>query len=433
MTVPARHADRPHADRNHAPRRTDSAVWRPFTQHATEPPPPVVTHAAGVHLTTDRGVLIDAVSSWWVITHGHRHPPIMDAIRDTAEHLDQVIFAGLTHAPAEDLANALVGLAPPGLTRVFYSDSGSTSVEVALKMALGFWRNTDRPRHRIAVIEHGYHGDTIGTMSVGERGVFNASYEPLMFSVDRLPFPRGDGAGTLAIFETLAATGEMAAVIAEPLVLGAGGMLMYPPEVLAGLRAICDRHGVLMIADEVMTGWGRTGRLWACDHAGVAPDILCTSKGLTGGAIPLAATLATEAVFHAHWSEDRAKTFFHSSSYTANPLACAAGLANARIWAEGGMQARLDAVGAMQGDRLDELARDPRFANPRRTGTIAAIDLRSDSEGYMAAVGPRLRAHALDRGVLLRPLGNTVYVLPPYCVTAADLDAVWGAVASFAD
>ncbi|WP_134725017.1 adenosylmethionine--8-amino-7-oxononanoate transaminase [Paracoccus luteus] len=416
----------------HRGTRPDSPVWHPFTQHATEPPPPMVSQTQGAYLATDRGQLIDAISSWWVITHGHRHPPIMDAIRDTAERLDQVIFAGLTHAPAEDLARALVDLAPPGLTRVFYSDSGSTCVEVALKMALGFWRNTGRPRHRIAVIEHGYHGDTIGTMSVGERGIFNASYEPLMFSVDRLPFPRGDGAGTLAIFETLAATGEMAALIVEPLVLGAGGMLMYGPEVLAGLRAICDRHGVLMIADEVMTGWGRTGRLWACDHAGVAPDILCTSKGLTGGAIPLAATIASEAVFQAHWSQDRSRTFFHSSSYTANPLACAAGLANARIWAAGGMQARLDAVGAMQADRLADLARDPRFANPRRTGTIAAIDLRADAAGYLAAAGPRLRAHALDRGVLLRPLGNTVYVLPPYCVTDADLDAVWGAIASFA-
>ena len=410
---------------------TPSPVWRPFTQHATEAEPPVARRTHGAVIETDRGPLIDAISSWWVITHGHSHPPIMAAIREASERLDQVIFAGLTHEPAESLARELVALAPRGLTRVFYSDSGSTSVEVALKMALGFWRNTGRPRHRIAVIEGGYHGDTIGTMSVGERGVFNVAYEPLMFAVDRLPFPAEGGAEMLSAFEALAAGGDMAAIILEPLILGSGGMRMYGPQVLEGIRRICDRHGVLMIADEVMTGWGRTGEMWACDHAGIAPDILCTSKGLTGGAIPLAATLATEEIFQAHWSEDRSRTFFHSSSYTANPLACAAGLANARIWAAGGMQARLKAVAAMQSERLAALARDDRFADARQTGTIAAIDLKVEAAGYLAAVGQRLRAHALERGVLLRPLGNTVYVMPPYCITGDQMDRVWGAISGF--
>ena len=410
---------------------TDSPVWRPFTQHATEAEPPVALRTHGAVIETDRGPLIDAISSWWVITHGHSHPPIMAAIREASERLDQVIFAGLTHEPAESLARELVALAPRGLTRVFYSDSGSTSVEVALKMALGFWRNTGRPRHRIAVIEGGYHGDTIGTMSVGERGVFNVAYEPLMFAVDRLPFPAEGGTEMLSAFEALAAGGDMAAIILEPLILGSGGMRMYGPQVLEGIRRICDRHGVLMIADEVMTGWGRTGEMWACDHAGIAPDILCTSKGLTGGAIPLAATLATEEIFQAHWSEDRSRTFFHSSSYTANPLACAAGLANARIWAAGGMQARLKAVAAMQSERLAALARDDRFADARQTGTIAAIALKVEAAGYLAAVGQRLRAHALDRGVLLRPLGNTVYVMPPYCITGDQMDRVWGAISGF--
>ena len=231
--------------------------------------------------------------------------------------------------------------------------------------------------------------------------------------------------------QALAAGGDMAAIILEPLILGSGGMRMYGPQVLEGIRRICDRHGVLMIADEVMTGWGRTGEMWACDHAGIAPDILCTSKGLTGGAIPLAATLATEEIFQAHWSEDRSRTFFHSSSYTANPLACAAGLANARIWAAGGMQARLKAVAAMQSERLAALARDDRFADARQTSTIAAIDLKVEAAGYLAAVGQRLRAHALERGVLLRPLGNTVYVMPPYCMTGDQMDRVWEAISGF--
>ncbi|WP_265501935.1 adenosylmethionine--8-amino-7-oxononanoate transaminase [Paracoccus beibuensis] len=408
-----------------------SSVWHPFFQHATEPAPPCAISSEGAYIHTGRGPLLDAISSWWVVTHGHNQPEIVQAIRDTAGQLDQVIFANVTHAPAEDLAEALVAMTPKGLDHVFYSDSGSTAVEVALKMALGYWRHEGDGRHRIAVIEDSYHGDTIGTMSVGERGVFNAAYDPLMFAVDRLPFPQGDGAATLAAFDALAASGQMAALILEPLVLGAGGMRMYGSSVLAGLRGICDRHDVLMIADEVMTGWGRTGRLWACDHAGVAPDILCTSKGLTGGVIPLAATLASARIFDAHRSGDRRRTFYHSSSYTANPIACAAALAQVRLWQSSPMQARLDELGAMQARHLAALAGDPRFENPRQCGTIAAIDLKVPKGGYLSEVGPRMRAHVMAEGVLLRPLGNTVYVLPPYCVTPDDLDQAWGAVASF--
>ncbi|MDM7255896.1 MAG: adenosylmethionine--8-amino-7-oxononanoate transaminase [Paracoccus sp. (in: a-proteobacteria)] len=408
-----------------------SAVWHPFTQHATEPPPPRAMRSEGAFIETDRGRLFHANTSWWVITHGHRHAPLMQAIRSATESLDQVIFAGLTHAPAEELAQGLVAIAPRGLTRVFYSDSGSTSVEVALKMALGFWRHNGRPRHRIVVMEHSYHGDTIGTMSVGERGVFNAAYEPLLFGVDRIPFPVGDGENTLQAFEKLCKSGDIAALIVEPLVLGAGGMLMYGPQVLSGLREICDRYDTLLIADEVMTGWGRTGRLWACDHAGISPDILCTSKGLTGGALPLAATLASEAVFAAHYSSDRTRTFYHSSSYTANPIACAAALANLGLWQNEPVQARIDALVAAQAERLARFADHPRFENLRQCGTITALDLKTGDGGYLAADGPGMRAHFMAKGVLLRPLGNTVYLLPPYCSSGADLDLAYEAVADY--
>ena len=411
---------------------TGSAVWHPFTQHATEPPPPLIARSDGALLTTADGrALIDAISSWWVVTHGHRYPPIMAAIREQAGRLDQIIFAGLTHEPAERLAAALVRLAPPGLSRVFFSDSGSTAVEVALKMALGFWAHSGERRERIAVLEGSYHGDTIGTMSVGERGVFNAHYAPLMFGVDRLPFPQGDGAATLEAFEALCRGGGVAALIVEPLVLGAGGMLMYPPAVLTALRRIADDHGVLLIADEVMTGWGRTGRLWACDHAGIAPDILCTSKGLTGGAVPLAATLATEAIFAAHYSQDRSRTFFHSSSYTANPICCAAALANVGVWEDEPVEERIATLAARQAKHLSRIAEDSRWQNPRQCGTIAAIDLTVPASGYLAAAGPRMRAHFLSRDVLLRPLGNTVYVLPPYGISEDQLARVWDAIASF--
>ncbi|MFD1333757.1 adenosylmethionine--8-amino-7-oxononanoate transaminase, partial [Methylopila musalis] len=314
-----------------------SPVWRPFFQHALEPDPPVVTRAEGAWLTTaDGGRLLDAISSWWVTTHGHRHPRITAAIREATESLDQVIFATVTHEPAERLARDLTALAPQGLTRVFYSDSGSTAVEVALKMALGAARNAgDLKRSTIVAMEDAYHGDSIGAMSVGERGVFNAPYEPLLFDVARIPFPAaGAEQATLDAFERLARSREVAALIVEPLVLGAGGMRVYPPWVLAELRRIADTTGTFLIADEVMTGWGRTGTLFACEQAGISPDILCTSKGLTGGVVPLAATLSTEEIFAAHRSHDRAKTFFHSSSYTANPIACAAACANIAVWRE---------------------------------------------------------------------------------------------------
>ena len=300
-----------------------SPVWHPFHQHGLGEDIPLVTHAEGAVLhTADGRRVIDAISSWWVTTHGHNHPRIMQAVRDQTERLDQLIFAGWTHEPAETLARGLVDMMPRGLDYVFYSDSGSTAVEVALKMALGYWHNRGEARHRVLVMEHSYHGDTIGAMSVGERGVFNRPYEALLFDVGTVPFPGSDPQPTFDALEAACAAGDAAAFIVEPLLLGAGGMLTYPPAVLAEMRAICARHDVLFIADEVMTGWGRTGTLLACEQAGVTPDILCLAKGLTGGSMPLAVTMATAPIYDAHYSTDRSKLFFHSSSFTANPIAC---------------------------------------------------------------------------------------------------------------
>jgi adenosylmethionine-8-amino-7-oxononanoate aminotransferase len=262
-----------------------SPIWHPFTQHALTPDATLVRRGEGAWLETDKGRLLDAISSWWVITHGHRHPRIIEAVKQQADALDQVIFAGFTHQAAEDVARGLLEIAPRGLSHVFYSDSGSTSVEVALKMALGFWRHQQKPRSRIIALEHAYHGDTIGTMSAGARGVFNAAYEPLLFDVVRLPFPSaGREQETLDLLK--AAAPDAAALVVEPLILGAGGMLIYPPEVLRALAIICRRNGVLLIADEVMTGFGRTGTPFACKQAGISPDILCLAKGLTGGSLP---------------------------------------------------------------------------------------------------------------------------------------------------
>ncbi len=270
-------------------RKSTSPVWHPFTQHAVQPDPPLIARGEGAWLETAEGERIfDAISSWWVVTHGHRHPHIMQAIKDQADRLDQVIFAGFTHEPAEKLARRLVAMTPPELEYVFFSDSGSTSVEVALKMALGFWRHRGEKRTGILALEGAYHGDTVGGMSVGERGVFNAPYDPLLFDVERLPFPAlGREEATLHALNVACRKGGVAALIVEPLILGAGGMLIYAPEMLSEMKRICETHGVLFIADEVMTGWGRTGTLFACEQARVTPDIACYSKGLDWG---LAAT-----------------------------------------------------------------------------------------------------------------------------------------------
>jgi adenosylmethionine-8-amino-7-oxononanoate aminotransferase len=301
-------------------------------------------------------------------------------------------------------------------------------------MALGYWRNTAEPRQTVLALEHGYHGDTFGGMSLGARGLFNAPYEPLLFDVTRIPFPAaGRERETLDALKAACKESRVAALVLEPLILGAGGMLIYSADVLADMKRICEAHGVLLIADEVMTGWGRTGTLFACEHAGVAPDILCLAKGLTGGALPLAVTLCAPRIFEAHLSADRAKTFFHSSSYTANPIACAAALANLEVWDKEPVRGRVAALTERQAERLDPFRGDKRFKNVRRLGTIAALDLDVADGGYLAGIGPGLYRFFLQRGVLLRPLGNTIYVMPPYCITGEELDLVYDAIRAAAD
>jgi len=413
---------------------TMSPIWHPFTQHALFPAMRPIASAQGAWLTDATGQrLFDAISSWWVVTHGHCHPHIVQAIQRQAGRLDQVIFAGHTHEPAERFAEKLLARLPDALTRLFFSDSGSTAVEVAIKMALGHFRHRGEGRHRIVVMQNGYHGDTVGTMSAGERGAFTQPYDPLLYAVDRLPFPApGQEQATLDALERFARNPETAALLVEPLALGAGGMLFYPPGVLARMAAICARHGVLLIADEVMTGWGRTGRFLACDHAGVVPDILCLSKGITGGHLPLAATLCREEIYQSHFSTDRRRTFFHSSSYTANPIACAAALANLELWETEPVQARIDAVAAAQAEGLARLAAHPGISGARQLGTILAAEIGGPGR-YMAETGPALLRFFAECDLLIRPLGNTVYLLPPYCSTRAELSACHDAMLEAAD
>ncbi|OAF19836.1 adenosylmethionine--8-amino-7-oxononanoate transaminase [Bradyrhizobium neotropicale] len=412
-----------------------SPVWHPYTQHALQDEMTRIVRGDGAYLhTADGRRIIDAISSWWVITHGHCHPDVVNAIKEQAGKLNQIIFAGYTHDPAEELAAQLLKLAPRGLDHVFFSDSGSTSVEVALKMALGYWHNIGKQRVRIIVMQHSYHGDTVGGMSVGARGLFNAAYGPLLFDVTSIPFPRiGQEQATLDALESVCRDEIPAAFIVEPLVLGAGGMLMYEAWVLKEMKRICEASEVLFIADEVMTGWGRTGTLFACEQADVSPDIVCYSKGITGGALPLAVTLCRADIFDAHYSKDRTRTFFHSSSYTANPVACAAAKANLDLWQVPATSQRVISLAAMQEQAIESFRADSRFENVRRTGTITALDLKTRDAGYLAGIGPKLQTFFKDRNLLLRPLGNTIYVMPPYCVTMADLDEIYAGIRDAAD
>lgn len=408
-----------------------SPIWHPFTQHKIFPDAIEVDRAEGVYLhTRDGRKILDGISSWWINIHGHCHPKIVESVQKAANEVDQVIFAGFTHAPAEALAAKLIEQTGDHLSRVFFSDSGSTAVEVALKMAVGYWHNEGKPRKTIVALEHGYHGDTFGTMAAGARSVYNAAYNPFLFDVVHIPFPERDGRETLLQFaNVLSERGhDIAAFIAEPLVLGAGGMQMYSHEVLRGLYDLCRSHDVFFIADEVMTGWGRTGTRWACDQAGFTPDILCSSKGLTGGYLPLAVTLCSERIYQGFYSDDRAKTFFHSSSFTGNAIACAAALASAQIWEDEPVQQRIDDLTAGHAAHLEDLSAREDVTNIRQTGTIAAFDIVVEGSGYLSSSAPFLQKFFLEHEILLRPLGNTVYILPPYCISESELARVYSVI-----
>jgi len=403
-------------------------VWHPYTQMKTAPPPLSIVRGQGVYLYTDDGrKLLDAISSWWVNIHGHAHPRLNQAIADQAKMLEHVIFAGATHEPAVELAERLVGLLPAGLTRIFYSDNGSTAVEVAVKMAIQYWRNQGQPaRQRMVALPHAYHGDTIGAMAVSAPSVFTEAFSSLLFPVDRV--------APADIDSHLRQSGErVAAVIVEPMLQGAGGMIMWPAESLARVREACYRHGVLLIADEVLTGFGRTGRMFACEHASVTPDIMCVSKALTAGYMPMAATAATNAVYDAFLSDDRTKTFFHGHSFTANPLACAVALASLDLIEEGRILERVARLERQLRDGLSPLAGLPAVADVRVLGGVGVVELGSSETtnmggDYLNQLGPRLSSEFLQRGILLRPLGNVLYFMPPYAITDAEVDWVIGCI-----
>ena len=418
--------------------RDRACLWHPYTQMLTQPPLLPVVRAHGVYLYTEDGRrILDGISSWWVNIHGHSHPKLNEALAAQARQMEHVVFAGCTHPPAVELAERLLAVLPAGLTRIFYSDDGSTAVEVALKLALQYWRNRGQPQRRTFVtLHHAYHGDTVGAMSASEDSLFTRAFSPMLFPVARAhaPYcyrcPLGLNRETCGIdcLDDLEARlkeagDSVAAILVEPMLQGAGGMIVWPREFLVGARSLADRYGTLLIADEVLTGFGRTGRMFACEHAGVQPDLICLSKGLTAGYLPLGATAATTAIYEAFLSEDRGKAFFHGHSYTANPLACAVGVASLEIFREEGVLERVQALERQLRAALEPLRRLAAVGDVRVLGGVGVVELESSDPGYLDALGPRLYQAFLERGLLLRPLGNIVYFMPPYAIT--DAQAEW--------
>ncbi len=395
--------------------RDRKVLWHPYTQMQTAPAPLEIVRGEGVWLhTADGRKILDGISSWWVNIHGHSHPKLNEALAEQARVLEQVIFAGCTHEPAVKLAEGLLEVLPKGLARVFYSDNGSTAVEVAMKMAMQYWSNRGEPRRKFIALENAYHGDTVGAMSASGRSIFTAAFEPLMFEMVHV--------ATLEQMDAALSGGDVAAVLIEPMLQGAGGMLMWPAEFVRGIRQLCDRTGALLIADEVFTGFGRTGKMFACEHAGITPDLICLSKGLTAGYMPLGATVTTEAIYNAFLSDDRAKTFFHGHSFTANPLACAVACASLQIFREEPVLERIARLEQQLREGLEPLRKLPHVADVRVLGGVGVVELASGG-GYLDKSGPKLAAEFLKRSILLRPLGNVVYFLPPYCI--APEEASW--------
>ena len=396
-----------------------SYLWHPFTQQRgwCREEPVIVERGEGTDLIdVDGNRYIDGVSSLWCNVHGHAHPLIDAALREQLGRVAHSTMLGLSHRPAIELAQRLVELAPAGLTRVFYSDSGSTATEIALKMAFQYWRQRGQDRRRFVALDMAYHGDTIGSVSVGGIDLFHALYEPLLFDVDRVP--PGDAEAMRRQLERH--PGEVAAVIMEPLVQGAAGMLTHPPGYLRAVRELCDRHGVLLVLDEVATGFGRTGRMFACEHEGVAPDLMCLAKGITGGYLPLAATLATEEIYEGFLGEhEQFGTFFHGHTYTGNPLACAAGIASLDVFREERTLERLEAKVELLGELLEPLVAHPAVKEVRRRGFMVGIELVEHP--LAARIGHRVTVEARRRGAIVRPLGDVVVLMPPLSISAADL------------
>ncbi|MGM0507362.1 MAG: adenosylmethionine--8-amino-7-oxononanoate transaminase [Bacteroidota bacterium] len=411
-------------------------IWQPFTILKGAQEPLRVQKGEGIWITLEDGRrLVDCISSWWVTLHGHAQPEIADAIARQARELEHVIFANFSHRPAEQLAERITGHLPPGINRLFFSDNGSTAVEVSLKIAWQYWKNQGENRRRFLAFEGAYHGDTMGAMSVGGRSVFNQVFEELLFDVEYLPYPetwegdegirdKEDRILDMLDEKLTQHPGKYAGIVIEPLIQGAGGMRVCRERFLQQLQRITRQRETLLLFDEVMTGFGRTGSLFAHKRAGVDPDLIALSKGISGGFLPLAATAVSDTVYDAFYTDDPMGTLWHGHSYTANPLGCAAGLASLDL-----LEAdphRYERLEGLHRKGMESIAQRPEVERIRFMGTIAAFQIKTEgSDGYFNEIGSRIKARCMDHGLLLRPLGNTVYLMPPFRIEPHELANVY--------
>lgn len=430
--------------------RDYQSIWHPDTQMLTEPLPiPIVKGKGSLLIGEDGAEYIDGISSWWTNIHGHGHPYIAQKIAAQAQQLEHCIFAGLTHPPAIELAERLLQILPSKQSKIFFSDNGSTAVEVALKMAIQYWFNQGIYKNKILAFRHGYHGDTFGSMSVSARSVFTMPFQKYLFEVDYIDIPVPDGIGGGIFNSPEGCTGEMpdenyydsikekvssgkyAAFVFEPLILGAGGMLMYTPAALERLIKICRENDLLIITDEVMTGFGRTGKRFAMEYLKVQPDIICLSKGLTGGTMALGVTSCVQKVYDAFLSEDKLKTFLHGHSFTANPVACSAALASLDLFMEDSCMENICRIIEQHASFIKKIKDNAAIKNARQTGTIMAFEIITQEEdSYMNKIRYYLSEFFFTRHIVLRPLGNTIYILPPYCISNVELNKIYEAILS---
>lgn len=405
----------------------DRAVnWHPYTQMKTAHDIIPIVRGEGIYLFDDKGnKYIDAVSSWWVTLHGHAHPHIAKRVSEQLHTLEQVIFAGFTHEPAVQLSENLLKIIPENQKKVFYSDNGSTAVEVALKMCIQYAHNQNHKKTKILALNNAYHGDTFGAMSVSGRSAWTQPFGEMLFEVVFIDVPTAKNLkGLKEYIQNISE--EIACFIYEPLIQGAAGMLMYQPEDLSELMKFCREQKILMIQDEVFTGFGRTGKLFAADHLSEQPDIMCFSKGLTGGTMPMGITSCSQEIFDAFLSDDQYKTLFHGHSFTANPLACTAALASMELLLKKDTLQCIDLIAKKHSEFVTILERHPKVEKVRQTGTILAWEIISSQKtSYFNDIGKLLYKEFMKRGIILRPLGNVMYLVPPYCITAEELNLIY--------
>jgi adenosylmethionine---8-amino-7-oxononanoate aminotransferase len=408
-------------------------IWHPFEPLQGPNHPIFIESAKGIYLeTADGRKIIDAVSSWWVNIHGHANPDIAKAIALQARKLEHVIFAGFTHEPAITLSKNLLSILPLNQQKIFFSDNGSTAVEVALKMSFQYWYNKGLKKKKLIAIDGAYHGDTFGSMSVGERGIFTKPFNDFLFGTMFLDFPNQNDQEVIEQFSAMAKDGEVGTLIFEPLIQGAAGMRTYEADILDKLISIAQANNIICIADEVFTGFGRTGKLFASNHLSNQPDIIALSKGITGGALPLGVTSCSKKITDAFQTSDFSKTFFHGHSYTGNPLSCAAANASFELLMKSECQENIRRISSQQSEFVQRILDHKNVIVARALGTIMAIEIKSfGATTYDNEIRSRIYPFFLERNILLRPLGNVIYVVPPYVITRDELETIHSAIEEF--